>query len=148
VTAEVSFAGAADAPGGSTIEFIVKDTKNPPTTEPSDSFAVHTFTSAGYKIDKLESGIVVTTNTAATITDITVIGDTARIAEETSYIIRFTPINPYPEGTQLEVDVPTGFTLGDVTCESQLTIDAALTCTKIDKKIIIQGGFTATNSPV
>ena len=148
VTAEVTFAGDAEAAGGSTIEFVVKDCKNPPSTAPSDTFQVFTFTSAGYKIDKLETGITVQTNTAATITDITIIGDTAKIAEETAYIIRYTPINPHPEGTELEIDVPSGFTLGTIACTSELTLDAALTCTKIDKKIMVSGGFTATNSPV
>lgn len=148
MTAEVTFAGDADAPGGSTIEFTVLDTKNPPSTEPSETFTVNTYTSTGYKIDKLDTGIFVTTSTAATITDITIIGDTARIAEETAYIIRYTPINTHPEGTELEIDVPSGFTLGTVTCTSELTLDAAMTCTKIDKKIIVQGAFTATNSPV
>lgn len=88
------------------ISFKITNFKNPGSTKPPQSFRIYTFTTNDFKIDKKESGIIATTDTAAPFEDLIISALNSDIAETTEYTITYTPINPHPIGATIEVTVP------------------------------------------
>ncbi|MEE4247014.1 MAG: hypothetical protein V2I33_16495 [Kangiellaceae bacterium] len=76
---------------------------NPPSTSETGTFKVYTTESGGALIDQKETGLTVQTTTAATITDIAILGNPKKIGFESDYSITYTPKNAHPAGSTIEI---------------------------------------------
>lgn len=130
---------------GSVLSFTISNVKNPPTTQPTSTFMIYTYTSDGFFIDKRESGISISTTTAATITDIFIIASDSKIGVTTDYTISYTPSNTHPVGSSITVNIPTEFSVGTLSCTA-VTLGSSFSCLSNGKQIITSGGFDSAFS--
>ncbi|MEE4248464.1 MAG: hypothetical protein V2I33_24045, partial [Kangiellaceae bacterium] len=146
VTATLTLAATLQT--GEAASFVVTNIRNPGTTAPSNTFRLYTFTSAGDKIDKIESGVTVATDTPGTISEIVVSATSSLVATETEYVVLYTPVNVHPVGATVEITVPDGLTIGGAAaCEAVVpyALDAGATCAApIGRTFTITGGFTTS----
>ena len=127
----------------STISFSVANVQNPPSTQPTNSFFVNTYTVDSYAIDTLQSGITVTTTTSGSLTSIQIAPGSTLIGTATSYTITYIPINIHPIGTTLTITVPSSFVIGTITCSSSVL---SITCTNVNNVITTSGFKIAISS--
>lgn len=127
---------SSSATSSNALSFTVSNVKNPPSTLPSTTFLIYTFTSDSYGIDKKESGIAVTTTTAGTITNMIITAGDTKIAAATAYTINYVPINVHPVGTIVTIVIPSAFTLGTISCSSTVLV---ISCVLSGNSVVVSG---------
>jgi hypothetical protein len=134
------FSSSSFPPG--TLNISVSSIKNPPSTSPSSSFSVTTYTGE-YEIDKLTSGIIVTMDTPHEIesayfeSEIDVV--TGAIQE---YILYITPFNYMPNGGFVNITPPIYYAfLSTVACEATGSVTLRASCSLISDSLRITVSF-------
>lgn len=135
---KISLALSSPITASSSLKFLVNNVKNPPTTQPSASFSLSTFTSDNFGIDTKASGITVTTTTPGAISTIYITASNRKISASTSYTINYVPINLHPAGTVLTITVPIELTVSSITCTSLVPL--GLSCLS-SSNIVITSSF-------
>lgn len=135
---------SSPASSGSNFSFKILSVKNSPSTKPPASFKLYSFTSQGYKIEKKEDSLIVSTNTASTIQTISIAASDSKISASASYTITYLPMNLHPAGTIIYITIPSEFSLASVTCEAVgSTLNSALSCSLSSKTVTINSAFTS-----
>ena len=129
---------------GSGFSFKINSVKNAGTTKPSETFKVYSFTSAGYKIEKKETSLIVTTTTAGTISQITIAAIDSKISASTSYLITYLPANMHPAGSLMYIEIPSELTLTSISCEAVGSgLSASTYCTSSGHSLTVSSAFSS-----
>lgn len=134
------FQSSSFSPG--TLIISVSSIKNPPSTSPSSSFSITTYTGE-YEIDKLTSGIIVTMDTPHEIESAYFESEIDVVTGATQeYILYITPFNYMPSGGFVNITPPIYYAfLSTVACEATGSVTLRASCSLIGDSLSITVTF-------
>ena len=135
--------------------FLVQNMRNPTTLTTSSSFQVQTLTSdKAYQINVRTTGLTITNSDRGSITSASVAPDSTALNVSTSYTITFTPTNPLPQNSFIQIGIPSEISVPSGTSTMAWTaviyIEATLSCLyqSANRIVTITNGFlTLTSYP-
>lgn len=86
--------------------------RNPTTLTTSSSFQVQTLTSdKAYQINLRTTGLTITNSDRGSISSASAVPASTALSTSTSYTITFTPTNPLPQNSFLQIGIPSEVTV-------------------------------------
>ena len=149
----ISTSGSSSLSANTLIIFIVQNMRNPTTLTTSSSFQVQTLTSDKlYQINLRTTGLTITNSDRGSISSALTVPDSTNLSVSTSYIITFTPTNPLPQNSFIQIGIPSEITVptgtSSMTWTALIYIESTLTCTyqSANRIVTVTNGFKTQSS--